>query len=1076
MSDILRDKLGVSAAEKSDAGRTISKIKGLTTFFADAIDSLKETTLVEAIKEATPWWGGAVVGALAEATPVVKFAVGLFEKLTEEHDPYILGLLASTLAYQRSVENAISWAGSPDVAKKVDANLKSNIAALELDKDVDFKTFSFADALNHSFVKGADAIFQTYLKGVGYSETQQRLLITRVHRRFVGNLKAILSNGKLKKKFEPFIQLMQLQTEEERAYDAILSHVEFQRWQFQEAPVFGKEPFALGNVYIDTECGILRWQDIREGARRSETDAAAKEERFDPFREQFGGRHDLLTKVLELIGDKNFHDAIVVQGAAGSGKSSFTLKLCTALEREGLYPVRIRLRDLPLDRHIADAIPRALFPPDHELPLSLQGRNLEDPFTTGVFNQTVSYGSATIRPYVLILDGWDEISLSTDEGFKVKVGKMLDQVRTQFLRAPGADVRVVLTGRPSAEVGESNFLKDNTPVLTVRPIKPDDLKTFVERLRSALEQSPQDLPPESESWAIPPDDELDAVFARYEEDFALQRGEKNQTETEKRESGSMAVLGLPLLAHLAIRLIAQWKGDRAALIADPTTLYRNLVDLTCIKRGQPAESSIEMSSTAYPTGLKLRHLLHRVAVATTAFGEESIGYKELALRLKLAGNALGDQAQQLTKEHDLATLMIAFFFKGGHEALGCEFLHKSFREYLFAEAIVEALKTLGLKDASGLTPRRGYWKDYDQADPQFGFSRILSELLSPQWLSLEVVTHIEHLLPWEIERATRIKSSDTEDKTRSALPALPIEHWEGIRDRVADMWKWWGEGVHMRPQPLWDEDTGQVTLQRSYAEKLVDLDAPRDRSAGRRKLQPSRTTTMDAHLGDGLFRLSAILHYQIALHTGWLRPRSSDGIPPRPNELWQGVGPAGIGAQPYQSIIQQEQGRWVLFAPSGEDKRYFAHYIARVNAAGWRPMGIFPFGTNMSGIDLRHAQIGVHGFEGRSFRPSRWSHANLCNSDATSGWFRDADFTEVLAENAKFDLTYLASARFTRAHLGNTTFQYAFAWCTDFREADLTGAIMYGATCEEARFTGAILDHVNFEDTRLDKAIDVGNA
>src|SRR5256885_737614 len=111
MSDILRDRLGFSSAEKEDAGHFISRIKGLTTFFADAITALKDTTVVQAIKESTPWWGSAIVGALAEATPVVKFAVGIFEKLTEEHDPHILGLLASTLAYQRSVEGAISWAG-----------------------------------------------------------------------------------------------------------------------------------------------------------------------------------------------------------------------------------------------------------------------------------------------------------------------------------------------------------------------------------------------------------------------------------------------------------------------------------------------------------------------------------------------------------------------------------------------------------------------------------------------------------------------------------------------------------------------------------------------------------------------------------------------------------------------------------------------------------------------------------------------------------------------------------------------------------------------------------------------------
>src|SRR5260221_13506541 len=150
-----------------------------------------------------------------------------------------------------------SFTVSKEEATKVAKTLRTEIAALEVDKDIDFKTFSFAHALEHAFVKGADGAFQAFLTGVGYDADQQRILLGRVHRRFVGNLKAILSHGKLKERFRSFTELMLLKTEEDRAYDAILSHVEFQRWQFEEAPVFGKEPFALANVYIDIECGVL---------------------------------------------------------------------------------------------------------------------------------------------------------------------------------------------------------------------------------------------------------------------------------------------------------------------------------------------------------------------------------------------------------------------------------------------------------------------------------------------------------------------------------------------------------------------------------------------------------------------------------------------------------------------------------------------------------------------------------------------------------------------------------------------------------------------------------------------------
>jgi hypothetical protein len=43
---------------------------------------------------------------------------------------------------------------------------------------------------------------------------------------------------------------------------------------------------------------------------------------LDPFDEQNGGRADLLQTVTDYIGKPDFRDAIVVQGPAGSGKSS----------------------------------------------------------------------------------------------------------------------------------------------------------------------------------------------------------------------------------------------------------------------------------------------------------------------------------------------------------------------------------------------------------------------------------------------------------------------------------------------------------------------------------------------------------------------------------------------------------------------------------------------------------------------------------------------------------------------------------------------------------------------------------
>src|SRR5205814_2032561 len=62
----------------------------------------------------------------------------------------------------------------------------------------------------------------------------------------------------------------------------------------------------------------------------------------------------------------------------------------------------------------------------------------------------------------------------------------------------------------------------------------------------------------------------------------------------------------------------------------------------------------------------------------------------------------------------------------------------------------------------------------------------------------------------------------------------------------------------------------------------------------------------------------------------------------------------------YQTQIKLPTGNcWVAFRPSSPNGRdqYFFQYVARINAAGWRPEGTFPNGINMSGIDLSEVEI-----------------------------------------------------------------------------------------------------------------------
>jgi uncharacterized protein YjbI with pentapeptide repeats len=1073
MTDILHDRLGVSSQAKSDLGSLGGKVKSIATFFSDAIEGIrKNKTAVEAITSSVPW-AGAAGSAVAESVPVLKFASALLTNLTKEHDPDTLGFLACTLAYQRSVEEAMNWVGVPDAAKNAMDELNPQLAELEPSAGVDFNKFSFKTALEHEFVSQADKAFLCYLNRAEYSEASTRELLNRVHRRFIGNLKTILSDGKLKERFDPFTQRIELDTAEELSYDAILSHINHQRWLFEEAPVFRKEPFALADVYIDSECGSLSWGEIQAGADACEIDPARRQNLVDPFSEGHGGRYNLLETVLALMGDSSFTEAIVIQGVAGSGKSSFTLKLCSTLEKEGLYPIRVRLRDLPLDRHITDALSKAMFPPEKDLAPTSRGRSCDNPFLGGViFNETTIFRGTRICPYVLILDGWDEISISAAEGFKVRMARMLEQVRAEFLQHRGAPVRVILTGRPSTAVSESLFLKKETRLLTIRLIQPDQLRKFVGDLDLALRVRAADVTgSKPDQWTLPPLNEFGPVFERYESEFTKIRNQQLKQDcagilrffdTDTQTTGSLAVLGLPLLAHLAIRLIAQWPGDRAALLANPTTLYRCLVDLTCEKGGNIEETEIDSRIA----GSKLRKLLQGTAAAMTANGGENISYRELTLRLEMKDEQLDRQASQLVEHYDLTSLMISFFFKGGHTHLGCEFVHKSFREYLFAEAIVEVLKDFGCDEFSVLRERTSYWKDFNKEDPQYVFTRKLSELLSPQWLSAEIVAHVEQLLAWEIGCAVSGKNGTPIPRRAGGASApISIEQWMRVRDCLADVWHWWGEGVHMRPQLIEAPRTREVTFEPVYAHNLVEADAPWDRNAKNLKIVPLRLTTIDAHLGDGLFRLCAIVHYQLAVCGGWLASRTSDGRIPLPEELWNGVSDAGKGPRKCQSEVRQPRGSWVMFAPTGDDPIYFENYVSRINGAGWRPFGSFPNGVDISGIDFRSVTIAPIIPRRLSLGNTVCRHANLSEARGNLGCFLLYDFKEVCANRGSFLGAILIHVNFTNADLRNAELTRA-----ELSTARLSGANLSGANLSGANLSGADLSKANLSKANLSKA------
>jgi hypothetical protein len=183
---------------------------------------------------------------------------------------------------------------------------------------------------------------------------------------------------------------------------------------------------------------------------------------------------------------------------------------------------------------------------------------------------------------------------------------------------------------------------------------------------------------------------------------------------------------------------------------------------------------------------------------------------------------------------------------------------------LFAEAIVEELKKLTKvwrrviasgalleRVRSERSATRGYWP-----------ARLI---VGAQWLTQDVARHLDWLIPWEIRRAT---AADDSWKQLDETPPIDFAGWEIVRDNLVSFWDWWADGVHLRPQPFRPRGKTSPYVVR-LAEEIAPTDLPRIQLP-----ELVRVTTIGAHIGDALFQLNCIVHFEINKATGWLGHQS----------------------------------------------------------------------------------------------------------------------------------------------------------------------------------------------------------
>ena len=731
---------------------------------------------------------------------------------------------------------------------------------------------------------------------------------------------------------------------------------------FQE-PVWSQPGLTLDKSYVDLECGSLTWGEITESIRRGGGSG------LNPLDESSAPRTDLLAATLDWLQKENHQEFLVIEGSPGSGKSSFTIRLSVKLVELGYQPIRVRLRDLGRqadDEPIAEIAKKILEVDPTALEYALEQ------------NQTKA---------VLILDGWDELTLLPDQNLINRVGNFLDSIRSAVLDRWKGRIPVILTGRPTKAVTTPRNMTEKTRILTIYRFSPTQLRDYLVKL-DAIYSTDSNMSPD-----------VDIILQTYEDDWKLSQGVPSS-----QVAGTTDVIGWPLLAHVAYRLMRECEWSRqTSLIADRTMLLRCLTEYYCIHSRKPSD---EPSGTEVRSRLeapKLRSLVQETAIAMTVKGTECIGHEELRREMaSWSSQSIADQDLKLAGAIDPDIFLINYLFKSGVEYLGCEFIHKSLREFAFAQAVVDNLKRLAVLSET----KRGY-------DVEVMTVARLT-ILSRQWLSKEVWDHIERQISWEIYR----ESPEFEDPIafqRGEQP-LGIDAWCRVRDRLTEKWSSWAfSNPEMYPTKSdWTSDP-------KLAETFKGVGAIDSAGA-------------DARLGAALFRLCATLHGILAA-----RVMETSGLMAHQKNMWEGLGVTVTVGSHQTTLDQTPDQRLRFFSPGkGEEEleqSLLRSSIARINAYYFHTKEELPEKCDLTFLVATGAAL-----ERLSFQYCNLSYSNLSESDLSGADMQGADLSGA----------WLCKSNLTRANLSMADLLYA-----SFRQANLENASLKSANIESADFREA---------------------
>jgi hypothetical protein len=220
-------------------------------------------------------------------------------------------------------------------------------------------------------------------------------------------------------------------------------------------------------------------------------------------------------------------------------------------------------------------------------------------------------------------------------------------------------------------------------------------------------------------------------------------------------------------------------------------------------------------------------------------------------------------------------------------------------------------------------------------------------------------------------------------------------------------------------------------------------------------LRLDSATSLDAHLGDAICQICAMVHFYVAVNEGldWVEPRRLE------------YAESG-GKRKCQRLAKCDQIELALFAPGGEGgrpSRYnpaFKQYCARINSAYGSPLREFPSRAILDGVNLARADLYLS-----TLGNVRLNSARLAGADLSEAKLSGADLSRASLDSADLTCANLASANLSHASLASASLDGASLYSARLKGADLRGARLNGA---DLRWTSG-LTRVQIESAWIDE-------